>query len=113
MEPTSSESSTPSNTPNPTSWAKTNLSQNPVLSATPRFQLGQRVYWAKVPSRDFGQVVGMMQGAGPSCTIWGYHYLVHLDPRSPSYAECQRDWAYEGDLQLLDGNIPPAPLSQE
>jgi hypothetical protein len=78
----------------------------------PKFEIGQNVVWAHVPSRDFGCIVGAVWATQASTQAVGYHYAVQLDPASPSAAEgITSDWAFEDDLELLP--TPQPPLTNE
>ena len=66
------------------------------------FSLGSWVYWYQVPNPDFGRIIGVVYTHAASCTITGLHYLVHLDPASPSASITAYDFAFSEDLRLLD-----------
>jgi hypothetical protein len=67
----------------------------------PKFQVGQRVQWALMPTQGFGKIIGFVYATGVSVEAVGYHYLIALDNASPSRADSVADWAFEADLQLL------------
>jgi hypothetical protein len=69
--------------------------------ATPKFQIGQTVVWARVPSHGYGTIVGLSHAHSISVVAHGYHYLIALDDNSPSRSDCAADWAFEDDLELL------------
>lgn len=76
--------------------------QVPAALPTPKFHLGQSVYWAYVPSQDFGFVIGIVYAAEASTQALGYHYAVQLDPNSPSFADgIYSDWAFEEDIEPI------------
>lgn len=66
------------------------------------FSLGSWVYWHQVPNPDFGCIFGVVYTYAASSTITGLHYLVHLDPTSPSASITVYDFAFSEDLRLLD-----------
>ena len=71
----------------------------------PRFQLGQAVKWACVPTGDFGRVVGIVFGSEGSIRAEGYHYAIALDASSPSVMDgITSDWGFEDDLALITPN---------
>ncbi len=67
----------------------------------PKFQVGQTVQWALVPTQGFGKIIGFVYATGVSVEAVGYHYLIALDETSPSHVDGVADWAFEADLQLL------------
>jgi len=67
-----------------------------------KFDIGDRVYWFRVPTQDFGDVVDYLYGTEGTVQALGWHYLIQLDPRSPSFAHCKFDWGFEADLAILD-----------
>ncbi|MCY7274865.1 MAG: hypothetical protein LH702_14335 [Phormidesmis sp. CAN_BIN44] len=68
----------------------------------PKFQLGQAVKWACVPTGDYGQVVGIVFGSEGSIRALGFHYEIALDASSPSYIDgITSDWGFEDDLALV------------
>lgn len=67
----------------------------------PKFQVGQTVQWALVPTHGFGKIIGFVYATGVSVEAVGYHYLVTLDDTSPSRADGLADWAFGADLQLI------------
>lgn len=84
----------------------------PKTLPVPKFQIGQQVQWAHVPSRDFGRIVGTVWATERSTQAVGYHYAVQLDAASPSVADgITSDWAFEDDLELLP--TPQPPLANE
>jgi hypothetical protein len=68
----------------------------------PRFHLGDLVYWRSVPNPDFGRVLGVMYAHEGAHEVTGLHYLILLDPESPSRSICLHDFAYEEDLEPLE-----------
>ena len=71
----------------------------------PRFQLGQAVKWACVPTGDYGRVVGIVFGSEGSIRAEGYHYAIALDASSPSCIDgITSDWGFEDDLALVTPN---------
>lgn len=74
----------------------------------PKFQIGQGVFWARVPSQGRGEIIGMIFASSISVSALGYHYAVRLDPNSSSHTDCVADWAFEEDLELLEtqGDLP-------
>ncbi len=68
-----------------------------------KFQLDQTLKFGKVPSGDFGRVVGYVYAASATVQATGYHYLLLLDPESDSRKElgilC--DWLFEDDALLM------------
>lgn len=73
----------------------------PKQFAVPKFQIGQMVVWARVPSHGYGTIVGLSYAHSVSVVASGYHYLIALDENSPSRVDCVADWAFEEDLELL------------
>jgi hypothetical protein len=71
----------------------------PVQLPPPLFQLDQTLKFGKVPTGDFGRVVGYVFAAAASVQAIGFHYLLVLDPESPSRKELGilSDWIFEGD----------------
>lgn len=67
----------------------------------PKFQLGQQVLWARVPTHGHGRIIGVVFASSASVEATGYHYAVQFDAASPSKADCLADWAFEADLELL------------
>jgi len=83
----------------------------PAQLPLPKFQLDQTLKFGKVPSGDFGRVVGYVYAASATVQATGYHYLLLLDPKSHSRQElgilC--DWLFEEDALLI---TPPFPYDQ-
>ncbi len=82
------------------------VSLTPTLPAQlppPLFQLDQTLKFGKVPTGDFGRVVGYVFAAAASVQAKGFHYLLVLDPESPSRKELGilSDWIFEGDAELM------------
>lgn len=75
---------------------------SPERLPTPKFQLGQQVLWAQVPTHGHGTIVGVVFASSVSVGGTGYHYAVQFDAASPSRADCPGDWAFERDLELLE-----------
>lgn len=71
----------------------------------PKFQLGQQVLWAQVPTHGHGTIVGIVFASSVSVSGTGYHYAVQFDAVSPSRADCPGDWAFEPDLELLETHV--------
>lgn len=69
---------------------------------SPRFNVGDRVYWFRVPTQDFGVVVERFYGTEGSVQALGWHYTIQLDPNSPSFAHCKTDDGFEADLALME-----------
>ena len=69
--------------------------------ALPKFELGDRVFWYRVPTQDFGVVVDRFYGMEGSVQALGWHYAIQLDAASPSLAHCKLDYGFEDDLKLL------------
>ena len=67
-----------------------------------KFNLGDRVYWFRVPSQDFGTVLDCFYGAEGSVQALGWHYTIQLDPDSPSFDHCKFDYGFEDDLALME-----------
>lgn len=75
--------------------------QIPQLLPAPKFQLGQTVIWACVPTGDYGRVVGVIYGSEGSVKETGYHYAIALDQSSPSFGDgINCDWGFEEDIEL-------------
>ena len=72
------------------------------LLPSPKFNLEDRVYWFRVPTQDFGIVVGRFYGIEGSVQASGWHYTIQLDPNSPSFAHCKTDYGFEDDLALME-----------
>lgn len=80
--------------------------QIPQPLPVPRFQLGQTVKWACVPTSDFGRVVGVIFGSEGSVKALGFHYAIALDESSPSFADgITSDWGFEDDLELVGAEV--------
>ncbi len=75
----------------------------PAQLPSPSFQLDQILKFGKVPTGDFGRVVGYVFAAAASVQAKGFHYLLVLDPESPSRKELGilSDWIFEGDAELM------------
>ena len=73
---------------------------NPLLP--PRFNVGNRVCWFRVPTQDFGIVVDRFYGIEGSVQASGWHYTIQLDPNSPSFAHCKTDCGFEDDLAWME-----------
>jgi hypothetical protein len=75
----------------------------PAQLPPPSFQLDQTLKFGKVPTGDFGRVVGYVFAAAASVQAKGFHYLLVLDPESPSRKELGilSDWIFEGDAELM------------
>ncbi|MBD1806308.1 hypothetical protein H6F98_12710 [Microcoleus sp. FACHB-SPT15] len=75
----------------------------PAQLPLPKFQLDQTLKFGKVPSGDFGRVVGYVFAASATVQATGYHYLLLLDLESDSRKElgilC--DWLFEDDALLM------------
>ena len=67
----------------------------------PKFQVGQKVQWARMPTQGFGKIIGFVYATGVSVESLGYHYLIALDDTSSSRADGVADWGFEADLQLI------------
>ncbi|MGV0028187.1 hypothetical protein [Phormidesmis priestleyi] len=74
--------------------------------AVPKFEIGPVVLWSKVPSHDFGRIIGLVYAHSVSVTARGYHYAIAFDEDSPSQADCAADWAFEDDLELVSTHAP-------
>ncbi len=68
----------------------------------PKFNLGDRVYWFRVVTQDFGVVVERFYGTEGSVEGLGWHYTIRLDPDSPSFKYCKTDYGFEEDLALVE-----------
>lgn len=75
----------------------------PAQLPSPKFQLDQTLKFGKVPSGDFGRVVGYVYAASATVQATGYHYLLVLDPESKSRKELGilSDWIFEEDALLV------------
>ena len=78
----------------------------PTIMAPPKFQIGESVCWRIEPEPDFGQVIGMIYSHEATHQVTGLHYLVLLDPQSPSRNICCHDFAFEEDLERLERSLP-------
>ena len=80
----------------------------PVQLPLPLFQLDQTLKFCKVPTGDFGRVVGYVFAAAASVQAIGFHYLLVLDPESPSRKELGilSDWIFEGDASPVALKLP-------
>lgn len=76
----------------------------PKQFAVPKFQIGQTVVWARVPSHGYGTIIGLSHAHSISVVAHGYHYLIALDDNSPSRSDCAADWAFEDDLELVSSH---------
>lgn len=68
----------------------------------PKFNLGDHVRWFRVPTQDFGVVSDRFYGSEGSVQAEGWHYLIRLDPRSPSFLYCKEDYGFEDDLEQVE-----------
>jgi hypothetical protein len=68
----------------------------------PKFQIGQSVFWARVPTRGFGRIIGFVFAQSINVQATGYHYAIAFDDHSSSRADCLADWAFEDDLEQVD-----------
>lgn len=68
----------------------------------PKFDLGDRVYWFRVATQDFGVVLERFYGTEGSVEGLGWHYTIRLDPDSPSFKYCKTDDGFEADLALVE-----------
>jgi len=66
------------------------------------FSIGQEIVWAYVEAHDHGTIIGYVWVEQASSKASGYHYLIKLAPTSVSYTFCKQDWAFEGDIELLE-----------
>jgi hypothetical protein len=80
----------------------------PVQLPPPLFQLDQTLKFCKVPTGDFGRVVGYVFAAAASVQAIGFHYLLVLDPESSSRRELdiRADWIFEEDAEPLAQERP-------
>jgi hypothetical protein len=67
----------------------------------PKFRVGDRVRWFQVATQDFGIVADCFYGSEGSVEAVGWHYLVQLDPNSPSFEHCKEDYGFEDDLECI------------
>lgn len=68
----------------------------------PKFSSGDRVCWFRVPTQDFGVVTDRFYGLEGSVQAEGWHYLIRLDPQSPSFSHCKEDYGFEDDLECIE-----------
>jgi hypothetical protein len=68
----------------------------------PKFSLGDRLRWFRVPTQDFGVVADHFYGLEGSVQAEGWHYLIRLDPQSPSFSHCKEDYGFEDDLERVE-----------
>jgi hypothetical protein len=88
--------------------------QIPQPLPVPRFQLGQTVRWACVPTGDYGLVVGIVYGHEGSVRATGFHYAIALDESSPSFGDgILTDWGFEDDLELVDSEAVASDRPEE
>ncbi len=80
----------------------------PAQLPSPSFQLDQILKFGKVPSGDFGRVVGIVYAAGATVQATGYHYLLVLDEQSKSRRELgiRADWIFEDDASPVAPEQP-------
>jgi hypothetical protein len=67
----------------------------------PKFRIGDRVFWFRVSTQDFGVVSDRFYGLESSVKAEGWHYQIKLDPQSPSFPHCKEDYGFEDDLEYL------------
>jgi hypothetical protein len=67
-----------------------------------KFNIGDRVCWFRVPTQDFGVVTDRFYGLEGSVQAEGWHYLIRLDPQSPSFSHCKEDYGFEDDLECVE-----------
>lgn len=67
----------------------------------PKYDSGDRVYWFRVATQDFG-VVERFYGTEGSVEGLGWHYTIRLDLDSPSFEYCKTDYGFEEDLALVE-----------
>ena len=65
-----------------------------------KFNIGDRVRWFRVPTQDFGLVRDRFYGTEGSVEAVGWHYFVQLDPNSPSFRHCKKDYGFEYDATI-------------
>lgn len=75
--------------------------EDSISQANPKFKVGDRVRWFRVPTQDFGVVIECFYGSEGSVEAVGWHYLVQLDSQSPSFAHCKEDYGFEDDLESI------------
>jgi hypothetical protein len=68
----------------------------------PKFSLSDRVYWFRVPTKDFGTVIERFYRTEGSVQKLGWHYTIRLDPDSPSFEYCKAGCGFEEDLALVE-----------
>ena len=80
----------------------------PAQLPPPSFHLDQILKFGKVPSGDFGRVVGIVYAAGATVQATGYHYLLFLDEQSKSRRELGilADWIFEDDASVVAPEQP-------
>jgi hypothetical protein len=80
----------------------------PAQLPPPSFKLDQTLKFGKVPSGDFGRVVGIVYAAGATVQATGYHYLLFLDEQSSSRRELgiRADWIFEDDASPVAQELP-------
>ncbi len=72
-----------------------------------KFQLGDWVYWKN--GHDLGHITGVCWATESSVKAVGFHYLVLLDPTSPSkQIGIDLDFAFQDDLALVIPTRSPA-----
>jgi hypothetical protein len=81
-------------------WAP--VFEEEIVQTPAKFNIGDRVCWHQVPSRDFGAVRDRFYGVEGSVQARGWHYLVALAPQSPSFSYCKEDYGFEDDLEFVD-----------
>jgi hypothetical protein len=67
-----------------------------------KFNVGDRVRWFRVPTKDFGVVIGRFYSLESSVQAVGWHYSIQLDPDSPSFTHCKIDYGFEDDLERFE-----------
>lgn len=80
---------------------RSSITSNDPPQPYPKFSLGDRVRWFRVPTQDFGIIVDRFYGTEGSVQALGWHYTIKLDPDSPSFDHCKTDYGFEDDLELL------------
>lgn len=85
----------------------------PAQLPPPLFQLDQTLKFVKVPTGDFGRVVGIVYAAGATVQATGYHYLLFLDEQSSSRRELgiRVDWIFEDDASVVAKELPSLPTN--
>ena len=69
--------------------------------AVPKFEIEPGVLCSKVPSHDFGSIIGFVYAHSVSVTARGYHDASAFEEDSASQADCGADWTFEDDLELV------------